>query len=190
MRGDRWQKFANLRAYFGMMWGYPGKKLLFMGGEFAQAAEWNFSQSLDWHLLHDGAHEGVRLLVRDLNHLYRDNAALHARDCEPEGFRWIIADDAENSVFAWARFAPGAPPVVVVCNFTPVPRHGYLLGLPLAGLWREILNSDADVYGGSNMGNAGEVHGVAEGAYGMAASGRLTLPPLATLFLQWAGEPA
>jgi len=189
MPGDRWQKFANLRAYFGMMWGYPGKKLLFMGGEFAQAAEWNFSRSLDWHLLHESAHEGVRLLVRDLNHLYRDHTALHAGDCEPEGFRWIVADDAENSVFAWARFAPDAPPVVVVCNFTPVPRHGYLLGLPRAGLWREILNSDAAVYGGSNMGNAGEVRAVAEAAFGMQASGWLTLPPLATLFLQWAGEP-
>jgi 1,4-alpha-glucan branching enzyme len=171
------------------MWGYPGKKLLFMGGEFAQAAEWNFAQSLDWHLLHDAAHEGVRLLVRDLNHLYRSELALHARDCEPEGFRWILADDSEKSVFAWARFAPDAAPVVVVCNFTPVPRHAYLVGLPHAGLWREVLNSDAAVYGGSNMGNAGAVQGLAEAAHGLPASCRMTLPPLATVFLQWAGEP-
>jgi 1,4-alpha-glucan branching enzyme len=188
MPGDHWQKFANLRAYFGMMWGYPGKKLLFMGGEFAQAAEWNFSQSLDWHLMSDPAHYGVRLLIRDLNHAYRGTPALYARECEPEGFRWIVTEDAENSVFAWARLTPGANPVVIVCNFTPVPRHGYHLGMPLAGQWREIINSDAAVYGGSNMGNAGEVIACAEAAHGMPASCHLTLPPLATLFLEWSGE--
>ena len=190
MSGDRWQKFANLRAYFGLMWGYPGKKLLFMGGEFGQWAEWNFSQSLDWHLMQEPEHYGIRLLVRDLNHLYREKPALHARDCEPEGFRWLVTDDAANSVYAWLRMAPGAPPVVVVCNFTPVPRYDYRLGLPHAGIWREILNSDAARYGGSNMGNAGEVRAEEWGAHGMPASGGVTLPPLATVFLEWIGESA
>jgi 1,4-alpha-glucan branching enzyme len=187
MPGDEWQRFANLRAYFGMMWGYPGKKLLFMGCEFAQAQEWKFFQSLDWHLLQYPLHEGVRLLVRDLNHLYRDHPALHARDCEPDGFRWSVADDAANSVFAWVRMAPDVPPVAVVCNFTPVPRHDYRIGLPEAGAWREILNSDASCYGGSNMGNAGGVTATVDGLNGWPASAALTLPPLATVFLEWGG---
>jgi len=188
MPGDHWQKFANLRAYFAMMWGYPGKKLLFMGGEFAQWSEWNFAQSLDWHLVHDPAHNGVRLLVCALNHLYRDRPALHARDCEPEGFRWIVTDDADNSVYAWLRMAPGEKPIAVVCNFTPVPRYGYRLGLPHEGTWQEILNSDSCYYGGSNMGNAGLVRAGGVGAHGLPASCEVNLPPLATIYLEWAGE--
>jgi 1,4-alpha-glucan branching enzyme len=188
MSGDVWQKFANLRAYFGLMWGYPGKKLLFMGGEFGQWAEWNFRQSLDWHLMDNPAHYGLRLLVRDLNHVYRAKPALHARDCEPEGFRWIVTEDAANSVYAWLRMAPGEPTIAVLCNFTPVPRPGYRLGLPHAGVWREILNSDAAVYGGSNMGNVGAVQAQDCGMHGLPASAAVTLPPLATVFLEWAGE--
>jgi 1,4-alpha-glucan branching enzyme len=182
MPGDGWQKFANLRAYYGFMWGYPGKKLLFMGQEFAQGAEWSEARSLDWWQLDLPQHRGVQALVRDLNRLYRDTPALHARDCEGEGFGWLIADDSRNSVFAWQRVAPEANPVVVVANFTPVLRPGYVVPLPRAGRWREILNTDATVYGGSGTGNLGGVDAV-EGAQGIGAS--LTLPPLATVWLEW-----
>ncbi|MBP7241191.1 MAG: 1,4-alpha-glucan branching protein GlgB [Amaricoccus sp.] len=180
MPGDGWQKFANLRAYYAFMWGYPGKKLLFMGQEFAQGAEWSEARSLDWHQLDIDAHRGVQALVRDLNHLYRAKPALHARDCEGEGFEWLLADDAETSVYAWLRKAPGATPVAVISNFTPAPREGYRVPLPHAGRWREILNSDAGVYGGSGVGNAGYVEARDEG--GVAA--RMTLPPLATVWLE------
>ena len=183
MSGDDWQKFANLRAYYAFMWGYPGKKLLFMGQEFAQRREWSEERSLDWDLLDRPAHEGVRLLLRDLNRLYRAEPALHARDCEGDGFRWLIADDKRNSVFAWLRLAPDAAPVAVVSNFTPVARRGYRVPLPHAGLWREILNTDATAYGGSGAGNAGRVVAV-EADDGIHAE--LTLPPLATIMLQWA----
>jgi 1,4-alpha-glucan branching enzyme len=176
MSGDDWQKFATLRAYYAFMWGYPGKKLLFMGQEFAQRREWSEARGLDWELLSAPAHDGVRRLVADLNGVYRAHPALHARDCEAEGFRWLIADDKENSVFAWLRMAPGSPPVIVVANFTPVLRQGYEVPVPADGPWREIVNSDAAEYGGSGKGNAGRA---------VAAGGRLrlTLPPLATLML-------
>ena len=121
MAGDDWQKFANLRAYYGFMWGYPGKKLLFMGQEFAQRSEWSEARALDWHLLDHAPHRGVRQLVRDLNYLYRSRPALHARDCEPDGFSWLIVDDSKNSVFAWLRKAPDGHPIAVISNFTPVP---------------------------------------------------------------------
>jgi 1,4-alpha-glucan branching enzyme len=187
MPGDRWQKFANLRAYFGLMWGYPGKKLLFMGGEFGQEREWNFAHSLDWHLLADRMHEGVQQVVRDLNRLYRGRPALHAQDCASAGFRWLVADDSQYSVFAWLRLAPGANPIAVVCNLTPVVRYNYLIGLPHAGAWHEIFNSDASLYGGSNTGNAGTVMAMGHGAQGQPACCTLTLPPLATVFLEWSG---
>ncbi|WP_290751710.1 1,4-alpha-glucan branching protein GlgB [Amaricoccus sp.] len=181
MPGDGWQKFANLRAYYAFMWGYPGKKLLFMGQEFAQGAEWSEARSLDWHQLDVAEHRGVQALVRDLNHLYRAKPALHARDCEGEGFEWLLADDAEASVYAWLRKAPGAAPVAVVSNFTPVPRENWRVPLPAAGRWREILNTDAGVYGGSGVGNAGYVEARDEG--GVAAL--TTLPPLATIWLEF-----
>jgi 1,4-alpha-glucan branching enzyme len=134
MPGDRWQKFANLRAYFAFMWTHPGKKLLFMGGEFAQEREWNHDQSLDWHLLDDPLHAGVKSLIRDLNRLYRELPALHQLDCEPAGFEWIDANDGGNSVYCFLRRARGeAPPVLVVCNFTPVVRQDYRVGAPEAG---------------------------------------------------------
>ncbi len=176
MAGDDWQKFANLRAYYGFMWGYPGKKLLFMGQEFAQRAEWSEARSLDWHLLEHAPHEGMRLLVRDLNRAYREHPALHARDCEPEGFEWLIADDRENSVFAWQRKAPGASTIVVVTNFTPVSREGYWVKVPHDGTWLEAVNTDAAIYGGSGKGNLGRV---------VASGGRMqmVLPPLSTLIL-------
>ncbi|WP_374649771.1 1,4-alpha-glucan branching protein GlgB [Rhizorhabdus sp.] len=178
MAGDDWQKFANLRAYYALMWGYPGKKLLFMGQEFAQRAEWSEERALDWHLLDAPAHAGVKLLVRDLNRLYRERPALHARDCEAEGFAWLVPDDAERSVFAWQRNAPGEKTVVIVANMTPVLHGGYRLRLPHGGRWREILNSDAALYGGGNVGNQGYVDA---GEDGWAS---LVLPPLATLMLE------
>lgn len=180
MSGDDWQKFANLRAYYGLMWGYPGKKLLFMGQEFAQRREWNENRALDWELRDAPAHEGVRHLVRDLNRLYREKPALHARDCEGEGFQWLIVDDAANSVFAWLRKTPGANPVAVISNMTPALRTGYRLPLPHDGTWREVLNSDATAYGGSGQGNLGSVT-----AQGGAAD--VTLPPLATIMLEFEG---
>ncbi|MDR3372175.1 MAG: 1,4-alpha-glucan branching protein GlgB [Ancalomicrobiaceae bacterium] len=185
MPGDPWQKFANLRAYYAFMWAYPGKKLLFMGQEFAQGAEWNFNQSLDWHLLAYDNHRGVQALVKDLNGVYRSEPALYARDCEPEGFRWICADDADQSVFAWLRLGDGDDkPVAVISNFTPVPRLGYRLGLPNAGIWREILNTDAPVYGGSGMGNLGQVTTEDTPSHGLPVSAVVTLPPLATIYLR------
>ncbi len=178
MAGDDWQKFANLRAYYAFMWGYPGKKLLFMGQEFAQRREWSEARGLDWELFDAPAHAGVADLIRDLNRLYREKPALHARDCEGDGFEWLIADDAVNSVFAWVRKAPGANDIAVICNFTPVRREGYRVPLPRDGRWREIINSDAGLYGGSNTGNGGIIE-----AQGGAAI--LTLPPLGTLMLEF-----
>ncbi len=188
MPGDEWQRFANARAYYGFMWGHPGKKLLFMGSEFGQTAEWNFNQSLDWHLLQYDYHNGLSALIRDLNALYRATPALYARDCEPDGFRWIIADDSANSVLAWLRFG-GADdrPVAIVSNFTPVPRSHYRIGLPVAGQWTEVLNTDAALYGGSNSGNMGGVAATMGGSHGLPASAEVFLPPLSTLYLEFAG---
>lgn len=181
MSGDDWQKFANLRAYYAFMWGYPGKKLLFMGQEFAQWSEWSEERALDWNLLQYRMHEGMRRLVRDLNFTYRSKPALHARDCEGDGFEWLVVDDFENSVFAWLRKAPGEKPVAVITNFTPVYRENYTLRLPAEGRWREILNTDADIYGGSGKGNGGRVQAVNAGG-GVQAI--ITLPPLATIMLE------
>ncbi len=181
MAGDDWQKFANLRAYYAFMWGYPGKKLLFMGQEFAQWSEWSEERALDWNLLQYRMHEGMRRLVRDLNFTYRSKPALHARDCEGEGFEWLVVDDFENSVFAWLRKAPGEKPVAVITNFTPVYRENYTLRLPAEGRWREVLNTDADIYGGSGKGNGGRVQAVSAGG-GIQAT--ITLPPLATIMLE------
>jgi 1,4-alpha-glucan branching enzyme len=190
MPGDHWQKFANLRAYLGFMWTHPGKKLLFMGGEFAQEREWNHDHGLDWHLLDDPAHRGIQSVVRDLNATYKSLPALHERDCRGDGFRWVVIDDADQSVFAYLRFGDdGAAPVLVVCNFTPVPRYAYRLGVPQGGGWREVLNTDAAGYGGGNIGNAGFVHAEDVASHNLPASLLLTLPPLATIILV-AGEPA
>ncbi|AEG48280.1 1,4-alpha-glucan-branching enzyme [Sphingobium chlorophenolicum L-1] len=178
MAGDDWQKFATLRAYYAMMWGYPGKKLLFMGQEFAQREEWSEERALDWHLLDHRLHQGVQLLVGDLNRLYRSHPALHARDCEVEGFEWVLVDAAADSVFAWVRRAPGAPPVVVISHFTPQLRQGYRMRLPSGGRWREIMNSDALDYGGSGAGNMGFVTADEEGW------ANVTIPPFGTLMLE------
>jgi 1,4-alpha-glucan branching enzyme len=180
--GDTWQKFATARAFFGFMWAHPGKKLLFMGQEFGQWSEWDFNQSLSWHLLDQPMHAGLRDCLRDLNRLYRTVPALHARDCEPDGFRWVVANDASQSVYAWLRFgAPEDQPVAVVCNFTPVPRYGYRIGLPDTGGWREIFNSDAREYGGSGLGNFGYVAAQGSPSHGLWASAEILVPPLATV---------
>ncbi|MBV6650287.1 MAG: alpha amylase C-terminal domain-containing protein, partial [Hoeflea sp.] len=181
MAGDEWQKFASLRAYYGFMWGYPGKKLLFMGQEFAQRGEWSEARSLDWDHLDDPRHHGMQDLVRDLNRLYAKTPALHARDCEPEGFEWLIADDHANSVFAWIRRSPGEKPVVIISNFTPNVLTGYQIPLPQDGVWLEIFNSDSTIYGGSGKGNLGEVMTRLEGGRHIA---ELTLPPLATIMFK------
>jgi 1,4-alpha-glucan branching enzyme len=186
MKGDRWQRFANLRAYFGFMWGHPGKKLLFMGGEFAQEREWNHDVSLDWHLLDDSLHKGMQSLVRDLNRAYRDTPALHERDCEPEGFRWIVADDRDNSILAFARYDKERDSVaIVVSNFTPVVQRDYRIGAPCGGFWREIVNTDASCYGGGDIGNGGGLHAIDEPSHGFDHSVRLTVPPLATMIFEW-----
>ncbi|EPX76093.1 1,4-alpha-glucan branching protein GlgB [Salipiger mucosus] len=184
MPGDDWERFANLRAYYGFMWGHPGKKLLFMGQEFAQGHEWNHDAEIDWNCLSDPRHEGMRLLVRDLNHLYRDTPALHVKDCDEEGFQWIGGGDSRNSVFSWLRKGgPGDPEVAVICNFTPAEQNGYRIGLPAAGRWREALNTDAGIYGGGNRGNMGAVEAEAIASHGLPASAALTLPPLSAIYL-------
>ena len=180
MSGDDWQKFANLRAYYAFMWGYPGKKLLFMGQEFAQRREWSEERALDWELRDAPAHEGVRNLVKDLNRIYRAKRALHAGDCDPDGFEWLVVDDAENSVFAWLRKAPGVAPVAVIANMTPTMRTNYSVPLPLDGRWNEILNSDSVHYGGTGKGNLGQVKA-------SGGNATVTLPPLATIMLEYAG---
>jgi 1,4-alpha-glucan branching enzyme len=184
MPGQGADKFANLRAYYGFMWGHPGKKLLFMGQEFAQGREWNHAQSLDWHLLDVDLHAGMQRLVRDLNTLYRETPALHRNDTRPEGFQWIEANDAEASVYAWARMgAKGDPMVVVACNMTPVERP-YRLGFPAAGKWAEALNTDAAIYGGGNRGNLGGVAAHGKPWSGQPTSATVTLPPLSTLMFR------
>jgi 1,4-alpha-glucan branching enzyme len=180
MPGDDWQRFANLRAYYGFMFGHPGKKLLFMGCEFAQAREWDHDHWLDWHLLQDSRHAGVQSLVRDLNWLYRETPALHELDCDPSGFEWLVADDASGNVFAWMRKGRDERArCLVVTNFSPNVYHNYIIHVPLAGTWREVLNTDSSHYGGSNVGNVGEVRTL-EGA---GPELRLTIPPLGTIFL-------
>jgi 1,4-alpha-glucan branching enzyme len=178
MPGDDWQRFANLRAYYGFMFGHPGKKLLFMGNEFAQPSEWSHDHSLDWHLLDDPKHSGIQSLIRDLNRLYRSVSALHERDCEGAGFAWVVADDATHSVFAWLRKGTEAgAPCLVVVNFTPQVWRDYRVRVPYAGAWREVLNTDAAIYGGTNVGNAGRVT-----TKGEECELSLVLPPLAALY--------
>ena len=186
MPGDRWRQFANLRAYYGFMWGHPGKKLLFMGGEFAQVREWNHDASLDWHLLDDPMHAGMKQCVRDLNRLYRDLPALHERDCEAEGFQWIVGDDRDNSVTAFVRHDRDRETMaLVVSNFTPLAREDYRIGVPCAGFWREALNTDATCYGGSGSGNMGGLETQAQESHGEAQCLSVTIPPLATVIFEW-----
>ena len=188
MPGSSQDKFASLRAYYGFMWGHPGKKLIFMGCEFAQQAEWNYSASLDWHLLEDGRHSGMQRLVRDLNALYRDAPSLYQFDCRSEGFQWIEERACDESVFAWIRRgASGSPPVLVVCNFTPVERNDRRIGVPEPGRWAERLNTDAAAYGGGNRGNLGGIISEPVASSGCSHSLRMKLPPLSTLFFELEG---
>ena len=183
MPGDDWQRFANLRALVGYMYAQPGKKLLFMGAEIGQWREWQHDQSLDWHLLEKPEHAGIQKWIGDLNRSYRSEPSLHELDCDPAGFEWIDCRDAESSVVSLLRKARGGDrTVLVICNFTPVPRLNYQVGVPRGGLWREMLNSDAKDYGGSGIGNMGEVEAAPVPAHGRRFSLLLTLPPLSTLF--------
>jgi 1,4-alpha-glucan branching enzyme len=186
MPGDDWQKFANLRAFFGFMYGHPGKKLLFMGGEFGQTNEWNHEASLDWHLLEMGPyHRGLQRLVQDLNGLYRTQPALYQVDFSSEGFQWMDCDDTDASVVSFVRRARDPQDFLLfVCNFTPVVRGGYRVGVPRGGFYQERINTDGAIYGGSNVGNAGNVLAEDIPTHGQPYSLRLDLPPLATLVLR------
>ncbi len=182
MPGDEWQRFANLRAYFGFMWAHPGKKLLFNGGELAQPTEWNHDAQIPWELLDDPRHRGVQQLVRDLNRLYARERSLHAGDGSPSGFHWAVGDDAEHSVLAWWRLAEGAAPALVVSNLTPAALPQYRIGVPREGRWQVRINTDADVYGGTGAGDA-EVHSEPTPLHQQPQSVVLSLPPLATVIL-------
>jgi len=185
MPGDDWQKFANLRLLLSYMWAQPGKKLLFMGGEFGQREEWRHDESLEWHLTQYAPHAGLQRLVADLNRFYRQEPALHQADCDPAGFQWVDANDADNSVLSFLRQdAAGEEVMLVVCNFTPVPRQGYRVGVPRPGRWREVLNSDAADYGGSGQGNLGAVEADSTPFHGRPWSLALNVPPLGAVFLK------
>ena len=184
MPGDRWQKLANVRALLAYMWAHPGKKLLFMGGELAQEQEWSHDRSLDWHLLEQADHAGVQALVRELNRIYREEAALWECDHDPAGFRWLEANDASANVLAFARYSTdGSRVLVCVCNLAPVPRPDYRLGLPQSGRWRELLNTDSTYYGGSDVGNLGGVESEATPWHDQPFSAPVTLPPLGVVWL-------
>ncbi|HXI76190.1 MAG TPA: 1,4-alpha-glucan branching protein GlgB, partial [Steroidobacteraceae bacterium] len=184
MPGDDWQQFANLRALYGYMWAHPGKKLLFMGGEFGQRREWTHEGELEWWVAELPEHAGVQRLIRDMNRVYRSEPALHALDFSPAGFEWVDLGNAEMSIIAFLRKATDAAPLLVICNFTPVARSNFLVGVPSRGFWREIMNTDAREYGGSGWGNFGGVESAPVGAHGRLESVNLSLPPLATLVLR------
>jgi 1,4-alpha-glucan branching enzyme len=182
MPGDRWQQFANLRAYYAFMYGHPGKKLLFMGDEIGQYAEWNHDRSLDWHLLDYSEHAGVQRLLRDLNHLYRSTPALHEQDFKESGFEWLDWEDRDNSILAWRRLDRHGGDILCVVNLTPVERENYCIGVPGLGDYRELLNTDSEHYGGGNRGNP-PLQAVPEPYKGRDASLHLRLPPLAAIFI-------
>ncbi|ANQ84913.1 glycogen branching protein [Azoarcus olearius] len=189
MPGDDWQRFAGLRSLFGYMWAHPGKKLLFMGGEFGQRAEWTHEGELDWAALDNPLQAALRLWVGDLNRLYREHPALHALDFDPAGFRWVDSENADDSVLAFLRLAGDGRAVLVVCNFTPLVRHNYVVGVPAGGFWREALNSDGMAYGGSGVGNFGGMEAAPAPAHGLPWSLALTLPPLGVMyFVQESGD--
>jgi 1,4-alpha-glucan branching enzyme len=191
MPGDDWQKFANLRTLFGYMYGQAAKKLLFMGGEFGQWAEWNHDTSLEWHLTQYPLHAGLQRWVEDLNRFYRAEPALHELDCDPAGFEWVDANDSEQSVISFLRRGRSTDDIfLVVCNFTPVPRYNYRVGVPRGGVWREVLNGDATLYGGSGQGNMGGVEAAPFPSHGRPYALYLTLPPLAAVFLKSEAQPA
>jgi 1,4-alpha-glucan branching enzyme len=184
MPGDEWQRFANLRLLFGYLYAQPGKKLLFMGGEFGQYAEWNHDRSLDWHLLAHAPHAGLQRWIHDLNARHREEPALHELDTDPSGFQWVDANDSEHSVVSFLRLDRSGRAVLVVCNFTPIPRQGYRVGVPYGGYWREILNSDAAEFGGTGWGNYGGADAQQWSVHGRPFSVSLTLPPLGCVYLK------
>ena len=184
MPGDVWQQFANLRAYYGFMWAHPGKKLLFMGGEFAQGKEWDHDSELDWQQLDIDWHRGVQQLIKDLNHIYKNVPALHQQDCQATGFEWLDHQNSKQSIYSFVRYGDDtAAPVVVVCNFTEQVHHEFVLGVPEAGIYQELFNSDAAIYGGSNQGNLGQVVSTNTPAHGKTNSIGITVPPLSTVIL-------
>jgi 1,4-alpha-glucan branching enzyme len=184
MPGDRWQQHANLRSLYAYMWAHPGKKLLFMGGELAQEREWNHDDSLDWHLLQWKEHAGAQALVRDLNRIYREEPALYEVDFEPQGFRWLDANDVARNVYGFLRLsADGSRAVACICNLSPVPRDCYRAGLPFEGRWHEAINTDSEHYGGSNVGNYGGVWAEPNPWQGQPFSAEITLPPLGVVWL-------
>lgn len=188
MPGDYWQQMANLRLLFGLTYSHPGKKLIFMGGEIGQWREWDHQTSLDWHLLEYPAHRGIQLWVKDLNHWVRTEPALYELDFQPEGFQWIDCNDSSQSVLGFVRFAKDPKDsVLCVFNFTPVPRYNYRIGVAREGYWEEVLNSDAEVYGGSKLGNLGGLFTDTQVAHGQRYSLNLCLPPLAAVFLRFVG---
>jgi len=185
MPGDEWQRFANLRMLYGYMWAHPGKKLIFMGDEFGQVREWQHEESLEWHVLQYPFHSGVQACISDLNRVYREHGSLHEQDCEHPGFEWVEAQDREASVLSFLRKGRSSGEVVlVVCNFTPMVRTGYKVGVPTGGYWKELVNTDATAYGGSGAGNMGGAEARAEPRHGREFSLNLVLPPLATLWLR------
>jgi len=190
MPGDRWQQLANLRALFAFMWAHPGKQLLFMGSEFGQESEWSEARSLDWWLLDLPDHRGVWQLIRDLNAVYKEHPALWTLDATGEGFQWIDANDAEGNVFSFLRWGEDGSAVACVANFAGAPHEGYRVGLPFAGEWREVLNTDAELYSGSGVGNMGAVHAVEESWHGQPASATLRVPPLGVLWLASPPRPS
>jgi 1,4-alpha-glucan branching enzyme len=189
MPGDRWQQLANLRAFLAFMWAHPGKKLLFMGSEFAQSGEWASQRSLDWSLLQFSEHAGILRTVSDLNNVYRATPALWQRDDDPGGFEWIDAGDAQGNIFTWIRWDKNGQPLACAANFSPTPHENYRIGLPISGRWIEVLNTDADVYGGSGVGNLGGVEAVEVQWQGRPASAQIVLPPLAAIYLRFDPGP-
>ncbi|MBT8450045.1 MAG: alpha amylase C-terminal domain-containing protein, partial [Gammaproteobacteria bacterium] len=185
MPGDSWQQFANLRAYYSFMWTHPGKKLLFMGCEFGQGREWNHDAELDWHLLDIDWHQGVKTLIADLNNMYQKTPALYELDCSQDGFEWIDGSNSKQSIYAYCRYGVNRDkPVLVICNFTPATYDNYQLGVPHAGQWQEIFNSDGKQYQGSGMSNNKPLKSKAESVHGREHSITLRIPPLATVVLE------
>jgi 1,4-alpha-glucan branching enzyme len=186
MPGDEWQKHANLRILFGYMYGHPGKKLLFMGGEFAQMKEWNHDEGLEWSILQSPLHKGIQNWVKDLNHFYKKEPALYESDFSADGFEWIDFHDWEQSIISFIRKSKDTDEIILIaCNCTPVPRYNYNVGVPRRGFWKEVLNSDAEMYGGSGCGNFGGIQAVKKPAHGRTHSLYLTLPPLGILFFKY-----
>jgi len=187
MPGDRWQQLANLRAYYAFMWAHPGKQLLFMGCEFGQDAEWAESHELDWWLLEQPGHAGLQRVVADLNEIYKSHPALYRRDSDPAGFQWIDANDSGGNVLSFVRNDGDGGMIACIVNFAGIPHHGYRIGLPAAGTWTEIVNTDAEVYGGSGVGNYGSITAEDTPSHGLAASASLSVPPLGAVWLRYDG---